>query len=112
MWADDLLLFSENEGGLNTMLDKLFLYLNENRLEVNVNKTKCMIFNKTGRHIRRTFLFGNSKINTIREYQYLGVLITTPSLNLSVILVNLKDEASKAYFLLKNRMGEHFRGDI
>ena len=62
MWADDLL-FSESECGINIMLDKLFLYSNENGLEVDGNKTKCMIFIKTGRHIRRTFLFGNIKID-------------------------------------------------
>ena len=59
IWADDLLLLSETEGGLNTMLEKLFHYS-----EVNVEKTKCMIFNKTERHLRRAFLFGNTKIDT------------------------------------------------
>ena len=36
----------------------------------------------------------------------------TPSLNLSTALGNLKDRASKAYYLLKTRMGEYFKGGI
>ena len=84
IWADDLLLLSETESGLNAMLEKLHSYSQENLIKVNIEKTKCMIFNKTGRHVRKLFMFGKSKIETIREYKYLGLLIT-PSLNLSSI---------------------------
>ena len=111
IWADDLLLLSQTEEGLNMMLDKMYHYSKENHLNVNITKTKCMIFNKTGRHLRRTFWYGNVKIDTTREYKYLGLLIT-PSFNLSTALGNLKDRASRSYNLLKIRLGEHFRKDI
>ena len=51
LWADDLILFSESELGLNNMLNKLLRYNEQNGLELNREKTKCMIFNKTGRLI-------------------------------------------------------------
>lgn len=111
IWADDLLLLSETENGLNAMLEKLHSYSQENLIKVNIEKTKCMIFNKTGRHVRKLFIFGKNKIETIREYKYLGLLIT-PSFNLSSILGNLKDRASRSYNLLKIRLGEYFRKDI
>ena len=111
VWADDLLLLSETESGLNDMLEKLHRYSQENLINVNIEKTKCMIFNKTGRHVRKLFSFGKNKIDTISEYKYLGLLIT-PSLNLSTALGNLKDRASRSYYLLKTRLGEYFRKDI
>ena len=70
-----------------------------------------MIFNKTGRHLRKTFLLGSNKIDTTKEYKYLGFLIT-PSFNQSTALGNLKDRASRALALIKTRLGEHFRNDI
>ena len=111
IWADDLLILSDSQEGLNNMLGELRIYCNDNTIEVNIAKTKCMIFNKTGRHIRKTFLFGKQKIDTTREYKYLGLLIT-PSLNLSSALENLKDRASRSYYLLKTKLGEHFKRDI
>ena len=55
IWADDLLILSETENGLKTMLKNLMSYTEENSMQVNLDKTKCMIFNKTGRLTRRTF---------------------------------------------------------
>ena len=57
MWADDLVMLSETERGLNNMLNDLGIYAVSNGLTLNMDKTKCMIFNKTGRLIRRNFLY-------------------------------------------------------
>ena len=54
-WADDLLLFSETKEGLDKLLKILEQYCNSNHLMINTKKTKCMIFNKTGRLMRRPF---------------------------------------------------------
>ena len=35
-----------------------------------------MIFNKMGKLIKRNFYIENEKIETVREYKYLGFLIT------------------------------------
>ena len=37
------------------MLSKLVEYVETNGLSINIEKTKCIIFNKTGRFIRRNF---------------------------------------------------------
>ena len=76
MWADDLLLLSKSETGLQHMLDNLQSYTAENSLRVNILKTKIMIFNKGGRHMRRKFSLGQVNLETTREYKYLGFLIT------------------------------------
>ena len=48
IWADDLLLLSQTEAALNSMLETLNHYATSNGLKINIDKTKVMIFNKTG----------------------------------------------------------------
>ena len=76
IWADDVLLLSESEGGLQSMLNHLSTYFKANGLEINKNKTKCMIFNKTGRLLRRKFYFARDKLENVRSYKYHGLLFT------------------------------------
>ena len=91
---------SENEEGLKYMLKTMEVYCNENELTLNTDKTKCMIFNKTGRHIRKIFTFNNTQLLTVRSYKYLGFLIT-PSGEINSGLSDLRDRAMKAFFKLK-----------
>ena len=111
IWADDLILLSETEAGLGNMLSNLKKYTEDNLLEVNLDKTKCMIFNKTGRLIRRNFWFGNERVEMIREYKYLGFLVT-PSFNLHTALNDLKDRGLWAYGAIKTKLGTTFRKHI
>ena len=41
-----------------------------------MEKTKVMIFNKTGRHIHKRFTLGGVQVSTTREYKYLGFKLT------------------------------------
>ena len=107
LWADDLVILSKSEDGLQKMLSKLSEYTTEKGLKINTDKTKCMIFNKTGKHIRRNFKFGDIKIETVREYKYLGFLIT-PSGEVTTGLQDLKSRAMFAVSQLRNKMGEYF----
>ena len=59
MWADDLLLLSKSELGLSNMLKALKTYTEENGMILNIEKTKVMIFNRSGRHMRRIFFLEN-----------------------------------------------------
>ena len=90
------------------MLQALYLYAEKNGMALNIKKTKIMIFNKTGRHIRRDFYFGHDKLTSTREYKYLGFLIT-PSGEINSGLNDLKDRAQRAFFKLKKKMGSTFR---
>ena len=99
IWADDILLLTETETGMNHMLKDLDVYCKTNGLTINFDKTKCMIFNKTGRLLRRNFIHGNSKIETVRSYKYLG-LVFTPSGEIKSSLEDLRSRALKAYMSL------------
>ena len=51
IWADDIILLSKSEDSLAAMLKTVETYCKDNKMNINTNKTKCMIFNKTGRLI-------------------------------------------------------------
>ena len=76
MWEDDVLLLSKSQTGLLQMLDNLRSYRAKNGLRVNILKTKIMIVNKSGMHMRRKFSLDQVNLETTREYKYLGFLIT------------------------------------
>ena len=71
IWADDLLILSKSEEGLQNMLNLLNSFTINNGLTPNMDKTKVMIFNKTGRQIRKRFSLGDKEVGTTREYKYL-----------------------------------------
>jgi hypothetical protein len=111
LWADDIILFSESEDGLNTLLGELKIYSDVNQLKVNTDKTKCMIFNKTGRLIRRNFFLGTKRLENVRCYKYLGLMVT-PSGEIRTALNDLRSRALKAYMALKNKLGICFRDHV
>ena len=49
LYADDLLLLSTTEAGLQRCLNKLSLYCCDNGLTVNLKKTQIITFSKSGR---------------------------------------------------------------
>ena len=107
LWADDIVLLSESGEGLQSMLQNFSVYVKENRMEINAKKTKCIIFNKTGRFLRRSFQVGEKIIFTTNTYKYLG-FVMTPSGEINTGLQDLKDRALRSYYSLKSKMGRYF----
>ena len=105
------MLLSETETGMNHMLKDLDVYCKTNGLTINFDKTKCMICNKTGRLLRRNFILGNSKIETVRSYKYLG-LVFTPSGEIKSTLEDLRSRELKTYMSLKHELGDCFTTHI
>ena len=66
-WADDLVLFAETKEDLERLLKTLEEFCKENELTINTKKTKCMIFNKTGRLMRRPFFLDGVKLEMVRS---------------------------------------------
>ena len=111
IWADDLVLVSENENDLKLMLETLDSYCKENKLTINNEKSKCMIFNKTGRLIRKNFFLNGNKLENIRYYKYLGFLFT-PSGEIKSGLQDLRDRAFKAFMKLRSQLGSSFNQNV
>jgi hypothetical protein len=53
MYADDIVLISESAKGLQDCLNKLSNYCDIWNLSVNIDKSKVIIFNKSGRVIKK-----------------------------------------------------------
>ena len=77
-FADDLVLLSETEKGLNDCLSKLELYCNEWGLKVNPLKTNVLIFNKNfnSKIKNMRFSIDSNPITVTNSYCYLGVEIS------------------------------------
>ena len=77
-------------------------------MTLNIDKTKAMIFNKNGRHMRRQFYCGEQKVETTRLYKYLGFMINASG-GTNTGLHDLKDRALKALMNIKNKLGPVFK---
>ena len=92
-WADDIVLLTEKR----EELEKLMIvseYCTINKLTINCKKTKCLIFNKSGRLIREKISMNGVPLENVREYKYLG-FIFTPSGEIGTGLQDLRDKAFK-----------------
>ena len=78
LFADDIVLISQTPAGLQNQLNNLKKASEELGLEVNLEKTKTMIFRRGG-YIGRTerWHYGREKIETVNSYKYLGYTFTT-----------------------------------
>ena len=57
MYADDIVLLSENEVGLQNCLDELLHYCTNWKLQVNSAKSKVIVFNSNGRTFLNKFIY-------------------------------------------------------
>ena len=112
LWADDILMFAKSEQGLQDKLNKLEKYCEINKLTVNTDKTQCMIFNKTGRLLKNhEFTYNNTVLECVREYKYLGFLVTSSG-EIRSGLEDLRIRAMRAFAKMKKALGVHFRLNI
>ena len=77
LFADDMVLFSDNRFGLQRGLDKLYEYCNNWGLIVNVEKTKCLVFKKNGRNsVLDKWFYNGEEIETVNTFKYLGFVFS------------------------------------
>jgi len=78
LYADDIILFAKDAEGLQKSLDSLSEYCDRWKLTVNTQKTKIMIFRKSGKLPKDLkFIYGNENLEIVNKFKYLGVLFTT-----------------------------------
>ena len=102
LYADDMVILSNSPTELQDMLNKLGTYLNKNKLKMNTDKTKIMIFHK-GRlpdTAKRDFYADNVIFEKVKEFVYLGLTLT-PQLAYSKHLEKINAKA-------RARMGQIF----
>lgn len=95
LYADDVVLLSKSEAGLNKALQTVFVFCQKWKLQVNLAKTKVMVFNcKKTTHYK--FMLGRQRIEITTKYTYLGVVFT-PSGKFRACINTLASKAKRAY---------------
>ena len=74
LWAEDLVLMALDLETAQKQLDTLHSYCSSWGLEINIAKTKLLIFNKkTLKDNKEHVLLGGTVIETVKSYCYLGI---------------------------------------
>ncbi|RWS00432.1 uncharacterized protein B4U79_09248, partial [Dinothrombium tinctorium] len=78
MYADDLVIFSRNLMELQSSIDKLYEWCINNKLKINISKTKIIKFRKGGRLKKNDSInINGTPIEFLNEYDYLGIKLQT-----------------------------------
>ena len=99
LFADDLTIFSLSKEDLQKRISILKQYSNKWGLELNLSKTKIMIFNKQGATIRK-FQFYFQEIEIVKQYTYLGFTFI-PSGKKHQGIENLINKVKKLWVILQ-----------
>ena len=83
MYADDTTLYFNLEdfeshnrvNVINNELEKINVWLKVNKLTLNVDKTKCMIFHKRRMIEQINFSINNTVIDQVFQFSFLGILL-------------------------------------
>ncbi|XP_063418062.1 uncharacterized protein LOC134700624 [Mytilus trossulus] len=104
LYADDIVLLSESKTGLQASLNTLSTYCSNWKLQVNVQKSKVLVFNSNGKTYLNEFFYNDNVIQTVSKYCYLGIMLKcNGNFNLAVSL--LMEKARKACFKIKKTIG-------
>ena len=100
LYADDLILVSESKEGLQESIDKLSQFTSKWFLEVNMKKTKCLVFTK-GRpnKIPHQWTLNGEVVEVCDSYCYLGVTFASSG-SMKTAARILNEKAVNAMFSL------------
>ncbi|KAH9324645.1 hypothetical protein KI387_004823, partial [Taxus chinensis] len=73
LYADDLILISTTAQGLREHLKAVELFCQEVGMQVNIDKTKIVIFSLKRKGTHTNFLFEGRPLEIVTEYKYLGI---------------------------------------
>ena len=95
LYADNTVLFSETPEGLQSALDSFENYCKLWKLEVNVKKTKIVVFSKRKAKVDREFKIFDTVLDIEDSYSYLGLVFNYDG-NFSQTKKKLVEQAHKA----------------
>ena len=95
LYADDLVLLSHSAEGLQRSLNNLSGYAKYKCLTINTKKSKTMIFNSTGKHIKKQFTIEGKALESVNTFCYLGFDVK-PSGTVKHAMNTLNGKAKKA----------------
>ena len=73
-YADDIVLLADSPSILQNMINSLFSYCSIWALKINLQKSKVLVFRKSGRlSANLEWRYGDNPIEIVNEYKYLGI---------------------------------------
>ena len=103
LYADDIVLFSDSEANLQSLLNTVQKWCSQWRLKINLNKTNIVHFRKQSQN-RTEFQFkiGNNVIELKESYKYLGCILSE-TLDFTVTATTLAESAGRTLGNLINK---------
>ncbi len=71
LYADDLVLISSSQKGLQALIDRLASFCEGRGLSVNIEKTKVVVFGSRSM-LKNSLIFRDMKIEQVVSFRYLG----------------------------------------
>ena len=107
LYADDLVLLSTSDMGLQNNIDMVDRFCKDWGLAVNKEKSKIIAFSKSGRSTKNQFRFtiGTDELEYVNQYKYLGVIFSSSG-KFSVAEKTLAFKARRALFSIKQSMSD------
>ena len=99
LYADDTLLLSETEEDMQRALDATLKYCIQNKMTINVSKTKYMICSRGKIRKQSTLYINRTAIERVDTFCYLGVVLKYNN-TFQAAMKNHVDKAKKALFKL------------
>ena len=100
LYVDDFIVISKSPEGLQNCLNHLDEYCQSWDLNVNIDKSKAMIFNSSGRVLQnRTFLYCKKELQLVQSFTYLGITFSS-SASFKKAYQRLGDKACKEMYPL------------
>jgi hypothetical protein len=76
LYADDTVLFSETVDGLQKMLHTLYTYSIKWNIDINIDKTKIVVFRNSGKLSRtEKWIYNGDLIEAVDSFNYLGITL-------------------------------------
>ena len=95
------MIISNNALGLQNALHRLNAYTNQWALEINIQKTKIIVFKTGSKDENVKFYIGENEIEIVNSFTYLGILITANG-KFSAAMNDLKTKAMRAAFKISS----------
>ena len=114
LYADDLVLLSQSESGLQESLAKLECYVKRWKLKINFKKSKVLIFGSKSQrrpYIMTNWYFGGDLIECVDEYPYLGITFHYAG-GFKLARKRLHNKALQAYHSIFKNLGSIFLRQI
>ena len=103
LYADDTVLFSDNETDLQHSLVVFEDYCQRWKLNVNTSKTKIVIFGRGKLRKSLSFKFQNNEIEIVTEYKYLGIIFSRSG-SFAAAKKHIAEQGNKAVFALLRKI--------